>query len=85
MKHLDYYSETVIRHRHEATQRHVERQNVVRAVLAHPYRARRLRFYEPALMLVGRRLVIWGMRLQHLYPEQIPASQAEVALAAQPK
>ena len=85
MKQLDMYSETIIRHRHEATERHVQRQQFVRAALAHPSRVQRMRLLQPALMLVGRRLVIWGMRLQRLYPEPVTTSQAEVALAGQPK
>jgi hypothetical protein len=87
MKQLDIYSETLIRHQHEAAQRHVRRQQFVNAALAHPDRVRRLRFYQPALTVVGRRLVIWGMRLQRLYPEPVApsASPSEVALAAHNK
>ena len=82
MRQFDLYMETIIRHQREATARHVQRQSVIRA-LAHPVRLRRMRFYQPALVIVGKRLVIWGMRLQRLYPETIPA--AEVTLVTQNK
>jgi hypothetical protein len=86
MKQLDIYSGTIIRHQQEATARHLRRQHRISAALAHPERVRRERILQPALMLVGRRLVIWGMRLQRLTPEPVaPAPSSEVALAAHNK
>jgi hypothetical protein len=83
MKQFDFVTEMNIRHQHEATARHVQHQQFVRAALANPVHVRRSRFYQPALMIVGRRLVVWGTRLQSLYPE--PAAAAEVTLATQNK
>jgi len=79
MKPLDFLAETSIRQQQAAAQRHLERQLLVREALAD----RRVRFYQPALIRLGRQLVVWGTQLQR-FENDLP-SRAEMAFSPQPK
>ena len=77
MKPLDFLAETSIRQQQAATERHLERKLLIREALAD----RRVRFYQPALIRLGRQLVVWGTQLQHI---DLP-SRAEMTFSPQPK
>ena len=79
MQQLDFLTETTIRHQQAATQRHLERQHLIHEALAE----RRVRFYQPALVSIGRQMVIWGMQLQRHNDDLRTTS--EITLAPQPK
>ncbi len=79
MKQLDLMTETSIRHQQAAAQAKLERGLLIREALAD----RRARFYQPALVSIGRQMVVWGMQLQHRYDDLYAAP--EITLAAQPK
>jgi hypothetical protein len=81
MNSLDFLTETSIRHQQAATQAHLERQLLVREALAD----RRVRFYQPMLVNVGRQMVAWGIQLQRRYEDLNTISGQPSRLAAQPK
>ncbi len=77
MQQLDQFAEVVIRHQQAERDARLERRRLVREALAQ----RRARFYQPALISLGKHMVIWGTQLQHLSPAQ----EIEVTFAAQHK
>jgi len=79
MHQLDMFAETSLRHQRAAAAERLEHRRLVREALLD----RRARFYQPALVSLGRRMVVWGTQLQHRYDDLTPVPQ--VKLAAQPK
>ncbi len=73
MNQLDLYAETLIRHQHAAIDARIERRQLLREAFAE----RRVSFYRPLLISLGRQLVAWGTRLQE------PADQPDRAWAIQ--
>ena len=80
MQQLDRIVETQIRHQQADAKAHLERSLLIREALADRH-SRRVRFYRPALVNVGRQMVIWGMQLQRRYEDRPTAP----TFAAQPK
>ena len=91
MQHFDRYNETIIRHRNAEIQAKLEHRRLVNeAHLAREARAHRrghvtIRrpLYRPLLASVGRRMVVWGTRLQRRYDDL--NSARDVTLAIQNK
>lgn len=77
MHQLDQYVETLIRQQRAAAQADLERRQLVRAALS----LSRWRFYQPAIVGLGQRLVVWGIWLQrHATDLRLPA---EITLTPQ--
>jgi hypothetical protein len=60
MHQIDMLTEIQIRQQNAAREARVERNRLVRAALGE----RRAHFYQPALVSLGKQLVVWGMQLQ---------------------
>ncbi len=79
MHQLDMYAETLVRHQRAAAQADLDRRQLARAALG----SRHWRFYQPAIISLGRRMVVWGVKLQRRYDDlRLPA---ELVLAPQNK
>ena len=84
MQQFDMYTATIIRHQQAALQTRLIRQRLVREALAN----RQVRFYQPALVSLGKRMVIWGTQLQRRYTDLSlapEASEIKLELIAQHK
>lgn len=77
MHQLDMVAELYVRQQRRSTEAQLARRHLVREALAEG----RTRFYRPALVRVGRQMVIWGTRIQRRYDDLYPAP--EVVLANQ--
>ena len=60
MHQMDMLMEIEIRQKNSAREARMERNHLVRVALGE----RRARFYQPALVSLGKRLVVWGTQLQ---------------------
>ncbi|MEP7293823.1 MAG: hypothetical protein ABI835_18695 [Chloroflexota bacterium] len=66
MHQLDMITEVQLRHQQAARDARLEQRQLVHRALEQ----RRARFYQPALVRLGRRMVVWGTQLQRsdFYP-----------------
>ncbi len=60
MQTLDRYTEILLHQQQAARDAHLEQRRRLHLALEN----RRVRFYQPALISLGRRMVIWGTQLQ---------------------
>ena len=60
MHQIDMFAEIVIEQQHAAREARMERRRLVRVALGQ----QQARFYQPALVSLGKRLVVWGIQLQ---------------------
>lgn len=61
MHQIDMFTETLIQQQHTAREAGMERRRLVQAALGQ----QPAHFYQPALVSLGKRLVIWGTQLQN--------------------
>ncbi|UCC64918.1 MAG: hypothetical protein JSV36_07720 [Anaerolineae bacterium] len=74
---MDSFEERAQLERYKDIRREMERERLVRQALAG--REKRGRFYGPALVWLGCRLVAWGRRLQESYGTAVEAPTLHLA------
>jgi len=82
MQHFDRYSETIIRHRNAEIQAKLEHRRLVHEAQdgRRGHVTIRRPLYRPLLASVGRRMVVWGTRLQRRYDDLNSARDATLAI-----
>lgn len=75
MYQIDMFTEVLIQQQHAVREARMERRRLVQTALGR----QQARFYQPALVSLGKRLVIWGTQLQNEQHENYVAREIRLA------